>query len=57
MKRLESLPLREGAFIEPMECLGVPKLPDGSHWVYEIKLDGYESTLEELRVTTIRLKK
>jgi len=24
-----------------MECLAVPKLPDGSQWVYQIKLDGY----------------
>lgn len=31
------------AFIEPMECLSVPKLPDGSQWVYEIKLDGYRA--------------
>jgi hypothetical protein len=23
-----------------MECLAVPKLPDGPEWVYEIKLDG-----------------
>jgi hypothetical protein len=30
---------REVAFIEPMECLSVPKLPDGPEWVYEIKLD------------------
>jgi bifunctional non-homologous end joining protein LigD len=26
-----------------MECLAVPKLPDGSEWVYEIKLDGYRA--------------
>jgi DNA ligase D-like protein (predicted ligase) len=31
------------AFIEPMECLSVPKLQDGSQWVYEIKLDGYRT--------------
>jgi peptidoglycan/LPS O-acetylase OafA/YrhL len=31
---------RPAAFIEPMECLAVPKLPDGPQWVYEIKLDG-----------------
>jgi hypothetical protein len=23
-----------------MECLAVSKLPEGSQWVYEIKLDG-----------------
>jgi len=43
MKRLESLPLREAAFVEPMECLAVPKLPHGSQWAYEIKLDGYRA--------------
>jgi bifunctional non-homologous end joining protein LigD len=26
-----------------MECLAVPKLPDGPKWVYEIKLDGYRA--------------
>jgi bifunctional non-homologous end joining protein LigD len=26
-----------------MECLAVPKVPDGSVWVYEIKLDGYRA--------------
>ncbi len=30
-------------FIEPMECLAVPKLPDAHGWVYEIKLDGYRA--------------
>jgi len=28
-------------FIEPMYALGVSQLPEGSHWLYEIKLDGY----------------
>ena len=28
-------------FIEPMECLSVPKLPAGQGWLYEIKLDGW----------------
>jgi DNA ligase D-like protein (predicted ligase) len=26
-----------------MECLAVPKLPEGSQWVFEIKLDGYRA--------------
>jgi ATP-dependent DNA ligase len=30
-------------FIEPMECLAVSKLPKGSEWLYEIKLDGYRA--------------
>ena len=28
-------------FIESMECLAVSKIPVGSQWTYEIKLDGY----------------
>ena len=38
-----SQPRRKVAFIEPMECLAVTKLPDGPEWVYEIKLDGYRA--------------
>lgn len=30
-------------FIEPMECLAVPKPPDGPNWIWEIKLDGYRA--------------
>jgi bifunctional non-homologous end joining protein LigD len=37
------MPSRAAAFIEPMECLAVPKLPDGREWVCEIKLDGYRA--------------
>jgi hypothetical protein len=33
-KKLDSLPRREAAFIEPMECALVPSLPDGPQWVY-----------------------
>jgi bifunctional non-homologous end joining protein LigD len=43
MQNLESLPMREALFIEPMECLSVSKLPEGPDWVYEIKLDGYRA--------------
>ena len=42
-KKLDSLPRREAAFIEPMECALVPNVPDGPQWVYEIKLDGYRA--------------
>ena len=38
-----SLPPRSVAFVEPMECLAVSKLPEGSQWVFEIKLDGYRA--------------
>ena len=41
--RLDSLPRRNAAFIEPMECLAAPKLPGALQWVYEIKLDGYRA--------------
>jgi len=43
VKKLNSLPLREAGFIEVMECLAVPKIPDGLGWLYEIKLDGYRA--------------
>jgi ATP-dependent DNA ligase len=40
---LPSLPKTKAAFIEPRDCLSVAKLPEGSHWVWEIKLDGYRA--------------
>jgi ATP-dependent DNA ligase len=40
---LRSLGKAAAAFIEPMECLSVSKLPEGSQWVWEIKLDGYRA--------------
>jgi len=30
-------------FIEPMDCLAVSKLPEGSQWLWELKLDGYRA--------------
>jgi ATP-dependent DNA ligase len=33
--------LIKATFIESMECLPISKLPEGSEWTYEIKLDGY----------------
>jgi len=41
--RLDSLPKTEASFVEPMECLSVPKLPEGLEWLWEIKLDGYRA--------------
>ena len=38
-----SLPKTKAAFVEPMDCLPVPKLPEGSQWLWEIKLDGYRA--------------
>src|SRR3984885_8925186 len=29
------------SFIETMDCLPAAKIPEGSEWTYEIKLDGY----------------
>jgi ATP-dependent DNA ligase len=40
---LRSLPKKNAGFIEPMECLSVPKLPESSQWLWEIKLDGYRA--------------
>lgn len=42
-KLLGSLPKTEASFVEPMECLSVSKLPEGSQWVWEVKLDGYRA--------------
>jgi uncharacterized protein GlcG (DUF336 family) len=42
-RTLKSLPLCPATFKEPMECLAVPKLPDGSNWLFEIKFDGYRA--------------
>src|SRR6266853_3503219 len=41
--RLASLPRTQAAFIEPMECLSVSRLPEGAAWIWEIKLDGYRA--------------
>ena len=31
------------SFVEPMDCLPVSKLPEGSKWLCELKLDGYRA--------------
>jgi ATP-dependent DNA ligase len=36
-------------FIEPIVCLAVSDLPDGSKWDHELKLDGYRYRGEEVR--------
>ncbi|MBV9760508.1 MAG: non-homologous end-joining DNA ligase [Acidobacteriaceae bacterium] len=33
----------KAAFVEPMLCLAVTKLPGGQEWQYELKLDGYRA--------------
>lgn len=40
---LETRSKRKADFIEPMDCTPVSKVPDGSQWVFEIKLDGYRA--------------
>jgi bifunctional non-homologous end joining protein LigD len=47
MPKERALAKRIAAFIPTMDCLPVPKLPEGPQWTYEIKLDGYR--LEVLR--------
>jgi ATP-dependent DNA ligase len=42
-QKTTSLPQKPAAFIEPMECLAVTKLPDFAKWVWEIKIDGYRA--------------
>jgi ATP-dependent DNA ligase len=41
--KLAKLQRRPAAFIEPMQCLSVAKLPSGPLWTWEIKLDGYRA--------------
>jgi len=36
-------PRKPASFVEPMECLVVAKLPEGSQWLWELKLDGYRA--------------
>jgi DNA ligase D-like protein (predicted ligase) len=41
--RLNSLPIQKAAFIKPMECALVSRLPEGPDWTYEVKFDGYRA--------------
>jgi ATP-dependent DNA ligase len=43
VKKLNVLPISKAAFVEPMDCLAVAKLPEGPQWLWEIKLDGYRA--------------
>jgi ATP-dependent DNA ligase len=42
-KLTSSLPQKAAAFVKPMECLAVTKLPDSANWIWEIKIDGYRA--------------
>jgi hypothetical protein len=44
-----SQPRRRVAFIDPMECLAVRRLPDGAERVYEIKLDGVSGCRDQMQ--------
>jgi ATP-dependent DNA ligase len=46
---LRSSPKTKAAFVEPMDCLPVSKLPEGPGWVWEIKLDGYRAVAVKSR--------
>jgi bifunctional non-homologous end joining protein LigD len=41
MAKASETPVAEAEFIEPMECLAAERIPEGTRWTYEIKLDGY----------------
>ena len=54
MPNKQALPKQAAGFIETMDCLAVPKLPDGPEWTYEIKLDGYRlEVVRANRMTTL----
>jgi ATP-dependent DNA ligase len=42
-RNLKNLPRAKARFIEPMYAKAVETLPEGSEWIYEIKLDGYRA--------------
>ena len=41
--KLSSSVVKHAAFIAPMQCLAVAKLPTGPQWTWEIKYDGYRA--------------
>jgi bifunctional non-homologous end joining protein LigD len=41
VSKLRSIP----SFVTPMAAHPVAKLPEGSEWLYELKLDGYRALL------------
>jgi len=41
MPVVKSVTQRKAEFIDTMDCLPVTKVPEGSEWTYELKLDGY----------------
>ena len=49
---LKQLPKARLDFIEPMLARLVPQLPEGSAWLYELKLDGYRALVMKKRGRT-----
>ena len=41
--KIMSGPPRNAAFIDQMLLLRTSKLPEGTEWLYEVKLDGYRA--------------
>ncbi len=41
MAKASETPDLKAEFIEPMECLAVERIPEGTRWTYEIKLVRY----------------
>ena len=41
--KLTSLPQTPAAFVEPMDCLAVTKLPESANWIWEVKIDGHRA--------------
>src|SRR5712671_1375538 len=52
---LKSSPKRDASFVSPMECLAVPRVPDSSEWIYEVKLDGFRAIGMKLANGTLAL--
>src|SRR5438105_6157959 len=40
---MKSMPKAKAGFIEPMVLLRTEALPEGTEWIYELKLDGYRA--------------
>jgi ATP-dependent DNA ligase len=54
MPKKQALHMQAGGFIDTMDCLPVPRLPEGPEWTYEIKLDGYRlEVLQSAGQTTL----
>jgi bifunctional non-homologous end joining protein LigD len=53
LRRIMAKTAKKVGFIETMDCLAVPKIPEGPEWTYEIKLDGFrvEAVKQHSKVT------